>query len=180
LERAVSGRDWAPGEKDAAFVAYCLAFAGSMPTFSVLVEPHVAVAVALGAADRIFASEEGRDIPAYRWRVVEVVAQTLAERGESPEAGEAAEPPDATADALAAYAEGVGDTLEALETWWNGPDGLPESLSSWLSSRRAAAPRRPMTAGEVLERIEAWAASDGGPVDIMTLCALLRREIGSR
>ena len=169
--------------RDAAFAAYACAYSGA-PFYSLPVAEGVdpcviAAAILAGTADR------GGE-PASRAEVEAYVTEALRESREGPGAGEVAEPPDATADALAAYAEGYGDALTDLETWEGGPieTGAPANVRQWIAARRAAAPRRPMTAGDLLQRLDDWdrdkADLDVECPDMQSILAKVRREIAAR
>lgn len=104
----------------------------------------------------------------------EVAAQVEAMLSEEP----APTSRDTTADALAAYAEGVHDTLAALDAWALAPDTIGHSVREWVAAHRATAPVRPMTALALLERFEAWDRSEAtDPTDLRELLNRLRREI---
>lgn len=160
----MSGHTWAPGEQDAAFVAYCLARGGAVPTFAAVCTIENAAAIALGAG-----SAQGD--PLTRREVIAAVEAALSESSEA-EGGDGGEAIDAALAGLAGYAEGVGDMLTALEEWLRPtPPGTDagfrtffsrregEEVMAWLSARRSAAPQRPLSAPEVLDRIEAWVSS---------------------
>ena len=186
----MSGRDPVPilstldrhhAERDAAFVAYCLARTGGALTLADVdalwqVPQHVAAAMQHGAFDRQAGVE-----PLTRSEVIAAVSAALSESPEAEGEGGPGSPPDATAAALAAYAEGAHDTYDALDLWKGSEAPDPPTLTRWLSARRAAAPRRPMTAGEVLDRVEAWERNpDASPGSLSLLLADLRREIAAR
>lgn len=161
-----------PAERDAAFVFYSLAFAGTpmpvpLPTVSTDYEQIGAVILAAAIVIGARGHMRGAD-PLTRAEVAEAVEAAL---WEAP-APDAASAPDATLAALEAYREGVEDTLVAVGKWWDA-DG--NGLVGWIAARRAAGPKRGMTAREVLCEIEERLGRGGLINPILTD---LRAELG--
>lgn len=156
-------------EADSAFVAYCLAYAGLVPAADID-NMVIAAAIAYGAECRLMSER--------RASRVEVAAAVEAALGEGT-APEVATAPDATLAALEAYAEGRADELTALEKWTKNPDAnvTPPGVRGWISARRAAGPKRGMTARDVLDRIGEWTTTTRDRRDLHAVLADLRAEI---
>lgn len=135
-----------PDERDVAWALYCTVFVGWVPPVLV-VQAGENAALLLGAHHRA----EGAP-PLSRSALVAAVEAMLSDEPAP------LSPTDATEARIeaeaGAYAAGRDEELDELERWWNGPDGLPENLLVWLAARRASAPKRGMTAAQVLDRIE--------------------------
>lgn len=154
----------ASSEADSAFVAYCLAYAGLVPAADID-NMVIAAALAYGAECRLMSERRGG-----RAEVAAAVEAALRE----------ARAPDATLEALEAYAEGRADELTALETWVadgrGNCGGVMFPIDTWIAARRAAGPKRGMTARDVVERIEKWSTPNNRQT-IGHFIADLRAEI---